>query len=1632
MSTNYFETGLDISNSANDAELISVYGKGEDDLQSTGLTEAKAKDRAEKLDYLLGDKSPGLDVLEHAYRTGSFPKYEKLLADDEFAKQQKAKEEVITAYVDFASKNDLKPDVEYLKQVSAVADQPVDADIVAEKRFAKEAVNKLVTATGTENPELIVKAEEEDPNLIDKTNVAEELIAKQEYTKKLLGRAEATVSDEDWGSWLMDQAGALFSVNEYVKMTDVLPDAPSDSWLLGGTVRDKIEYLWSLSPEEFKDKLNDAYEQLAEKNPVIAKAFVEKVLSYSSANEVLDSIGMVSDVVDIATGFGAGLKVGAKVGLKAAAKSAGKAALKKETETAVADAVKNSLRVAVRENAKDGVSVDSILAATGHTKQAAYTKAFKDFLSDAAGDVTGETVSSIARKKDLYEKLKDLPVSIINPYKYIDEKDITHLPLTDAIKQVLKRNADILQTALTSVPRVARIDEGSPVLQQLIEETQAKLARMHKKTSDAILDARLIHSDNTIDNVNKVEFVLGKPTKEVFTTAKEAQMWNNLHYRLPKGSYTIERKGGGFVIKAVRDVDETTDAFRKAALETENKVNESPVVAILNRLASADAALGSGAIEARKTGAFGSQKLADLFHEVLKDFEGLPKKSMQDFNKFLEANAFAMNENGTVGKAFDNFGDFQSAYQKLIGRPPTDKEYVAYDSFRKLMDFDFAVRNLSIRRDLARRGVETVMIKTGDEPIEFYGKVVDDIPWSMNDEGNIVFITKEGDIHHWRKNAVDSKSMETLQRLVEEDKVRVVQLADSSSLPFAKWLGSKRVHFAIVDKQLVSTKPLPYQFLNYNPGAGHIIYRDEFFTKLPMFEKGKGMRKVLYNGDVTIASHTTQKEAQVFADKLNELFKMWAEGNKAGVRTKLADGVLPITYDDFKNIVKHTKHVDPELTRFYPVQNGRRVIDELKNFGDTIEDLDNSPFDLVKGTMAKFMSDRDPIIRKVVMEGTEKNPVFKLSKPKLMSVRDMLNTTLRDDVDMLLERDVKTRSIEDFFRQFGEYVKNYDPNKGNLAEAFANPQWDEKAADPKRLKIAKNAWATLRNYWSQPSYMDTVRQYARTRWMNFVLNTGGPKAAQIYNDYALPFIKSPFEYARAAAFQLHIALWNAKQVLQQSMGTVNVLAFSEPEFVWPAVGDVFPILIRFYRGNAAEKELLKHLVDKRMNVSKIKKLMDKNPLTPAQMEEMIESAYNSGFLVTKHEYIDVSDTNIAAYVRKTRNKIADSSLMFFRAGERFPKALAWSVAYREWRAANKTAKFNDAAMREILNRADRLVGSMSRASRNAPQEGIASIMTQFLTYSFHISEQFFSAVKNNPWKAMQAFFVYSFMFGVPGGFQSATLIPVHDAWRKFLLQYDEENGTDYANYANHPIIGLLSQGMVGQAITMATDRTYNFTQTYGPMGLQPVDYALDLISNEKDPQALKEFILSIVGAGPKTVYTMAESLRPFWRWTVSYVAGPADGTKYQLTSDDFLNVFKNVSIVKDVSKAMVISALHKHVFKREYVETDNPKLDALFAAIGMTPQEVLDHFNRKDIMRGIEKTKKKLTGEIEQQLLRMYLEEDEEKAEVFYRNALVLAEIAGLNELEKAEIISRALLKAYNQEPDVKYRFMKAINKQKD
>lgn len=338
---------------------------------------------------------------------------------------------------------------------------------VIESAYAKSASGVIASSAAYMNSGIYKNAVDQTPEqLALAQGKASKLFTQIEIARKEAQDNEATIAQQGWGSWLVDQAKSMFQPYNEWKLRGLNPDvAPvSGGLLLGNNLKAQADALFNLEPQEFQKRLTEIKQKL---NPSQYQEFLSYVLNESASDQKLNNIFTILTPLDYAAIGKGSVKLlraidvnqRANVALKQAVQSAVKEG-DIPVRAAIQEGVGNAEQAAVVRAADN---IDKTINGSLDPVQDIKEKLTSNFRLD--GDLLDSNPGTLSRenltrlKDSFYEAGNSLYESILNAVR------VNRTPVPLAAEQALN---EFKSKLLQDYPGLHNsiLDIGSPVLQK--------------------------------------------------------------------------------------------------------------------------------------------------------------------------------------------------------------------------------------------------------------------------------------------------------------------------------------------------------------------------------------------------------------------------------------------------------------------------------------------------------------------------------------------------------------------------------------------------------------------------------------------------------------------------------------------------------------------------------------------------------------------------------------------------------------------------------------------------------------------------------------------------------------------------------------------------------------------------------------------------------------------------------------------------------------------------------------------------------------------------------------------------------------------------------------------------------------
>jgi hypothetical protein len=1450
----------------------------------SALPQDTIQNRTDKYTFAKGDQSQPPDQVYQQIQAGNEANVRAYFSNQKDLGNEAVRTQMIQQFAQ-AKGNDPMTEGEYNFFAGLTYKQLSNPDTIMESEYAKRAISELYgKQDGVQQ-----QAYEEAPDAAHAIqDISEQAIAKREYLQRQLEDLNTEYQNTGWPTYISDVVGQVLPFVSAYHLHNVIGSPHATSLLTGNNNIEQYAELYSLPLDEFAKTAKGAINELKNQNILNAQSFVNGALHYGSSDQYLDTFINLADLATVGPGLVKGVVKGT------AAAVAGRLS-SKEAALQFSDAMKGTIK--------------SINPAKPDIKEAA-SAAGKSDASAAAAFFEKEKMSFYEADPDHLMKtmVSQLP-SIFDPGGYFRGAFKLSREYADQIADRAKQSAGtLLKTlrsgaAVNSLPGSAAdgaLGKAFEIGRQTLKEDMTA-AGVGDNIIEGTFDVLPQDAFGTGYNVLR----LGKPGGAYFDNKYQAGAWQK---ELGIKGAQVKSSGDGYFLQVVRPIKETADEVKEALNTTETATPRSWLTTFLDSFGASkfrgpSEVLSEDQRGARVTAINRLTQLNKLVQSTTEDFQAIPKGSRKDFISFIDAARRFEDHlpDGTrvKGIEFPTQGHLETAWEDLFKRPPTAAESAAYQSYYRLNQYDYFLRNLGIYHDLARQGVLAWQPVKGEPWLQ--GIAQKAINWDSK-EGTIRFYDADtGEVKNYVKVLQSNETKAELDALIKDNGYKLIQLVGPATdeRPFnfvlAKTAVSKNIDF----------KQLPYK------GGGHIKWDYQGFAKQgKLTTAASGI--TYHSGDNAIHAFTTYAEAQKGAGVL-EMARQLYNADKIDELIALVSRELPtvdpeVLLNKFKNGVIDKK-VPIVATRSGESSLHTQTMQEMqRRLGEKFKRWQDSDLNLTKNIDAEFVGKRgwDP---KLV---DEENPVFEYAKPRLVDPLPMLSQAVGRAIRNPTFQNYQIRSAEHFVEEFHSVLENgardLDLLRKNPIAALTNPKWD-KNADRTLLASARVFQNAATNLIGTQTEWGRWNSWMKTKLMDSIFNVGGKGVADFAYDSVLPYIPDPIKWARSVAFHTKLGLFNPVQLFLQAQTFTHTLALAP---LHAPSGFFGGALMRMLAGSLDEGRIA-HMAG----------VASKLGWKPEEFKEAYRLMMDSGILEIGPQHAWKDSTLDPKIFQSTAGKWLDKSLVFFNEGERTNHWAAFTTAYKEFRAANPVAKIDQANLERIMKRYDDLSVNMTHASSSALNRGFGAVAGQFFSYQERLTELLLGHRLTMGEKA-RAFAVYSAMYGVPTAGAATLAWPFYEDFRSWLLQS--------GNPEPGPVVETLMNGIPETMLHAISGTQFNLASRYGP-GLQVLR---DIYNGDAT-------VWNLIGGAPGSI------LGDIFRSTVpaqADILGYAQDGQFspKVFANDVLFALQNVSSINNGVKAYF--ALNAGSYFNQngiLVDDQTTTFEGLMMGItGLTPQRIDD------------------------------------------------------------------------------------------
>ena len=1576
------------------------------------LSQEVTDERALRYHYTMGEKSPGPEVL----RTQINGLHENLIREqialDRTIEEQEVRLGVLNTYMQArdTGKPLTKEDVSFVQQL--MKPQPVSPESIVERQYAEKVIDQVTTLD--DNPDMADSYDSDPDFTMDAITVAQEMVSKTLLARKVFEDLEAMWKERGTGVKVADWASVMLIPGlDWYRQTNLTKE--SSSFWLGGNKEDQIQYLYSLPLEQFHGKLKEAMSYLWEANPLIAFEFLDSVLHYSTTDASWDTAFNAIDIASVlpvatvtkATKGTLFLKV-----LKKKAKELGVSEDVLRESITRRDKVKTQLKDIGKASADNKNLPEEILAASGRVEDAA----------DMAADrILRENVSG-KDPRGLFDDLAKRTVSLLDPERRLGI-DKARLADTQTMRllETMKGNQELAMDAFGKLPRVQR--QTLEAENAGLDAAREALKMRYPHLDDSIMYWNAIRAtDQTVTNNATMEMVIGRPDAGLFISPEEARTWARDWYQLPPGGYEVRQNGVGYGIHIAKDVDETD--VRSFLVTTENTAPTNRFASYwLNKAflkAGSKEKVSLAQREDRALLTAASEKLTQVAKQMTDDVGSLTRTEAQSLNKVLDYNRSMIDpETGKIGKFYDDLNEFQTEFNKIMQRAPTLREMQGYFTIVQLNDLEYILTTLPLHSHKTRQGMEILRFKfMGDqmaEPVvsKFEGRLSKEIPWDDGNIGGILEVSEDArSYRYFRKERVSIDEKAELDDLVATKGYKVIQVANPDQHLFGKLgIPENRPVSHVLVKQY-DARPLRLtDHIPYKPGT-HADYVDEWWTKEPKMlakdaEDGGGN---IYKGDRTVFNHASETKAKKFTDALDRAKYLF----RSNLIKEFDDHVtknLPFRPRELEDMftgktLENGTFVDPRYDFNAPtltLRSSQRSVDQFSSLMNekygVYEDLINTPYNMYKDLDKRHTGQRNPNAWTVENRGTPQNPDFQLDEAKFIDPLKSTYQSLARTIRSQHYEDYQIKSVESFIEQFSDILLDAPGGRpgnkkklyANIRDVLANPIWMH-GADPQKLESAKHmrdAVNQLLGVQSQTAHlMDSYMQ----RLANYAFSSGagdrklfGSKIEEWIPNHKMQYVKDPFKWMRAMAYQTKLAFGNPVTWFVQMQGVVPLMSIAGSQ---KAFKGGFGAHLHMMSSHTSVKGVYDHIA----------KTAEGMGWKADEWKDASELLRRSGFDIIggSHAYLD--DMANPKLFRGKFGRALDAGGWFFRNSEGFIKTTSFFTAYDEAlaRGTIKAGKVTDRQLGSILSRAETLALNMTRNNNASYQQGIGSTMTQFWSYQMRTFELLWGRQLSGPEKR-RLFAGTAAVYGLPVGLSAAAtpMWPLQESIRQAALERGDN--------PDEGLLGVILHGAPQLALSMVTGEHYNIAERWGPGGNESIKTAFEGDFH----QALLDLGM---GASGSILGDIISDLVPAVKHAM-YLTDVDNETYGKILANDLIKAARNISSVNNLMTLTTAMQTGQLISRNDTILGELDTVDAVLRSItGLTPTHIQDTFLKQQSIQSRRDEINSLYSAMlpsMKALMRARKAGDREAMERASVSLKAHISVSGLRHDEKIDIISR-------------------------
>lgn len=1574
----------------------------------TPVPQTAIPNRAARIDFSLGDKSPGVPSIISTLRDGNedYLRQQALLQDQ--ADFVNHKQDMMMNLVK-NSPNGINPDeasfVDNLSQVQF--DGYKNKDTILEQKFGEQVVRSVVSADPNQT---VAQAEAKDP---EGTHQRLDIYEAESTKLGILAKfGEETRDLKDQQSFLgkgADLIGEMIPIYGSFYLTNIFQKAPLTSLLPGDNLGAQVSYIRSIAdPAEYQRVLGTALHSMS--NLDQRETLINAIGAYSLSDHITNNLAGAMDVATVGekpiemalNGLGkASLSIASKVfpDLVQAASIAGDARV-----AATGTAMRILKDIPLRDQQIVESKASSIFSPT-------------NWLTGNKGDLTltlkndfGDMVQknqamikdllfnspSVARTSD--DSVQNVFDQLLKTFTDDDRNAITRSILD--VDSENKFTPKVETQGPPSPRRIETVEPGAPKTLDITYGDTVQSIRMGNEPDQVVSKVvgknqpLPVSADGTqkavdlqhnwLSNTDSMHIHMGKTNGEQFSNKLSAQKFASdylRNYKLTDDNFV--NQNGKWHVRLDLDLPDHLENY-KSVIPEQDRISTSLLNGLIGKFRNQSNVLGTGISQARKVVAHGNQKIFDTFQKVTKPIADLSSKERSKLSTILEDNRdyvdYSDPSNPQRGQFYKTLGEFQDAYHDRWNSLPSDKQVKAYYAYIQANQLDGMIRNSGWLRDNIRIGLKDWTEKFDKGEFQFRGTAVSSIPDDDRKTAIAVRDSQTGDlIHIYDKTNISKKSKEILDREIANNAIIVQPERGVVTLPGLE--GKQPVSHYVSATPKENRLSLDTAWKD----GGHVINDHKFYIKQPQVEDGWFKKDLAFG---TAPNEVVAKQRASAIETSRQMMLRDDPNLDNFVSKNIGNGMDAASFKS-----NFFEGGFDKNTPFYHTPAGIQTIDYHK-----IEDvvgIRRHPYDQRQLSRA-FAGERDTTNIPAFIDEKDVKHVFQ--DGKLVDPFPTLIRASKSMVDVKLKRDYILKSADLWSQQFSELLEpSTDMLKRDPMTQLYHPQYREHGDS--LLKVnAENARKQILGFAGMRTKMDTAFDSLSSRMEQLAYGYLGDEKSRVVSAYLTPLVKNPIQAAKSLAATVKLGLFSPAQLLMQSMSLVTVMSVS-PRAGLQGMKAYIPLRFSMHSIVLAE-----HSVE-------MAGLMGWNR---DHYREMMESMHRSGWSFVHGDQAILDAISTPKIFQGRLGKTIDMGNFFLTEGVRGHRLPAFATAYQEWRTANPGEKFTRSIEHSILSRADDLSNGMSAANNALWQKGIASVPAQFLTFPMRLAEGYWGKAFT-PVERIRMFAGYAAVFGIPTAAAGAAGIwPLYDSVKDYLIN----NNIPYEDNAVQALLNGLPQTM----IKMATGENFDFGKRFGEGG----------ISQLRDAWYQNKPLWELATGAPGSVIgDMVSSAMPMMKGIWSVLSEDPKDRTYPLDVQDFMHFFQNITSVNGTTKLWYAMNTQRWMSKYDQPMDGVTNPEAFVMALtGANLESIDDIFYTKEVLKERQDGDSKVMMQMGDLYRRAMLSDDRKQAEQYFTQAKTLAVMQNLSPDKWSQVVRSSFLNFdQNQVDIVERRFMEDTGK---